>query len=142
MEELRMKKRFKLLAVAGATLLALAACGSSGEEGNGDSTDGPVEIDFWYGLGSIAGQTMENIIEDFNASQDEYRVTGVQQADYETTWQNVQASLAAREAPAVFLNSISVIQNYGGEDGILEDLSDLYDSEEFASDELLEVFTE
>lgn len=142
MEELRMKKRFKLLAVAGATLLALAACGSSGEEGNGDSTDGPVEIDFWYGLGSIAGQTMENIIEDFNASQDEYRVTGVQQADYETTWQNVQASLAAGEAPAVFLNSISVIQNYGGDDGVLADLSDLYDSDEFASDELLEVFTE
>ena len=113
MEELRMKKRFKLLAVAGATLLALAACGSSGEEGNGDSTDGPVEIDFWYGLGSVAGQTMESIISDFNDSQDQYVVTGVQQADYDATWQAVQAGLAAGKGPAVFLNSTSVIQTYG-----------------------------
>lgn len=143
MEVFILKKYLKVISAFLITLLVLVGCGSTQEEENeASSSNGRVEIDFWYGLGSIAGQTMENIINDFNESQDQYVVTGVQQADYDTTWQAVQAGLAAGEAPAVFLNTTAVIQNYGGADGILADLSDLYDSDEFAGDELLEVFSE
>ena len=137
-----MKKQIKMILAFVATLFVLVGCGSGKNEGNGASSNGPVKIEFWYGLGSIAGQTMENIIQDFNDSQDEFEVTGVQQADYDTTWQAVQAGLAAKQAPAIFLNSDTVIQNYGGVDGVLADLTDLYESEEFASDDLLEVFKE
>lgn len=137
-----MKKQVKMILAFVATLFVLVGCGSDKNEGNGASSNGPVKIEFWYGLGSIAGQTMENIIQDFNDSQDEFEVTGVQQADYDTTWQAVQAGLAAKQAPAIFLNSDTVIQNYGGVDGVLADLTDLYESEEFASDDLLEVFKE
>lgn len=137
-----MKKQIKMILAFVATLFVLVGCGSDKNEGNGASSNGPVKIEFWYGLGSIAGQTMENIIQDFNDSQDEFEVTGVQQADYDTTWQAVQAGLAAKQAPAIFLNSDTVIQNYGGVDGVLADLTDLYESEEFASDDLLEVFKE
>lgn len=137
-----MKKQIKMILAFVATLFVLVGCGSDKNEGNGASSNGPVKIEFWYGLGSIAGQTMENIIQDFNDSQDEFEVTGVQQADYDTTWQAVQAGLAAKQAPAIFLNSDTVIQNYGGVDGVLADLTDLYESEEFASNDLLEVFKE
>lgn len=137
-----MKKKIKIVLAFITTLFVLVGCGSNGNEGNDTSSNGPVKIEFWYGLGSIAGQTMENIIQDFNDSQDEFEVTGVQQADYDTTWQAVQAGLAAKQAPAIFLNSDTVIQNYGGVDGVLADLTDLYESEEFASDDLLEVFKE
>lgn len=140
MEEFILKKYLKVISAFLVTLLVLVGCGTEQEGNQASSSNGPVEIDFWYGLGSIAGQTMENIIKDFNESQDKYIVTGVQQADYDTTWQAVQAGLAAGEAPAVFLNTSTIIQNYGGAEGILTDLSDLYDSDEFAGDELLEVF--
>lgn len=136
-----MKKITKLATGLSVALLALAACGTN-ESDSGAASDGPVEIEFWYGLGSVAGETMESIIQDFNNSQDDYNVTSVQQADYATTWQSVQAGLAAGEAPAVFIGGASLLQNYGGESGVLADLSDLYESEDFASDELLEVFVD
>lgn len=67
------------------------------------TSDGPVEIEFWYGLGSKAGQTMEEFISEFNESQDKVHVTGVQQASYDETFQKVQAAIAADKPPAVFI---------------------------------------
>lgn len=61
------------------TLVTTAGCGGSGEGGNSsaktdngnEGTNGAVEIEFWYGLGGILGETMEETIAEFNASQDE-----------------------------------------------------------------------
>ena len=90
MEEFILKKYLKVISAFLVTLLVLVGCGTEQEGNQGSSSNGPVEIDFWYGLGSIAGKTMENIIKDFNESQDKYIVTGVQQADYDTTWQAIR----------------------------------------------------
>ena len=127
----------------------LAACSSNSssssanEGGKGGNNDGkPVEIEFWYGLGSVAGQTMESIIADFNASQDEVIVKGVQQADYSETWQKVQAALAANNAPAVFIGGAGLAHAYGGEDGILEPLDEHMAANDFDKDDMLSVFLE
>lgn len=124
--------------------MVLVACGSGGgtassSEESTTTEDGKVQIEFWYGLGSEAGQTMEEIISEFNASQENYEVVGVQQADYGATWEAVQAAYAGGNAPAVWLG---FNDQYAGEDGILVDLNDLYASEEFAADELISTFVE
>lgn len=98
-------KRITATVLAGALLLSAGCSPAAKEESSaGASGDGPVEIEFWYGLGSVAGETMEGIIADFNASQDKVKVTGVQQPSYDETFQKVQAALASKKAPAVFIS--------------------------------------
>jgi multiple sugar transport system substrate-binding protein len=73
---------------------------------------GPVQIDFWYGLGGKLGQDMETIIKDFNDSQTGVVVTGVQQARYEETEQQVLTAVAAGSVPACALVRSQVLSNY------------------------------
>ena len=98
-------KRITATVLAGALLLSAGCSPAAKEESSAEASgDGPVEIEFWYGLGSVAGETMEGIIADFNASQDKVKVTGVQQPSYDETFQKVQAVLASKKAPAVFIS--------------------------------------
>ena len=93
-----MKKLFKTALLMLCGLMLLTGCSSSAkdamktEEKTADSK-GKTEIQFWYGLGSIAGETMEEIIKEFNESQDKVKVVGVQQADYSYCSQRTTSSL-------------------------------------------------
>ncbi|MDO5713493.1 MAG: ABC transporter substrate-binding protein [Tissierellia bacterium] len=98
-----------------------------------------IEIEYWYGLGSIAGQTMEEFIEDFNNSQDKVHVTGVQQASYDETFQKVQAAIAANKPPAVFIADKDMQEMARRE--ITAPLDDLMD-ERTPKDDYLDVFIE
>lgn len=134
--------KFRTLITLMIFTILLAGCSTSESAPSEEAAEGPVEIDFWYGLGSVAGETMESIITDFNESQDDVIVNGVSQADYSETWQKVQAGLAAGNAPAVFIGGTDVISAYGGDEGILEPLDEYMAAEEFNKDDLLPVFTE
>ena len=75
-------KKMKIFAVLVLLVSLLAACANNGSSDSEDKKDEgtktssePVEIEFWYGLGSVAGETMESIIAHFNASQDEVVLT-------------------------------------------------------------------
>lgn len=95
-----------------------------------------VEIEFWYGLGSVAGETMEGLIKEFNESQDKIHLTGVQQPSYDDTFQKVQAAIAANQPPACFISDN--MQELARRD-ILEPLDDYLD-ERTPVDDYLEVF--
>ncbi len=104
-----------------------------------EAADAPaekVEIEFWYGLGSVAGETMEGLIAEFNASQDKVHLTGVQQPSYDDTFQKVQAAIAADQPPAVFISDN--MQELARRD-ILEPL-DNYLDERTPVEDYLEVF--
>ncbi|MDD7305762.1 MAG: ABC transporter substrate-binding protein [Peptoniphilaceae bacterium] len=150
-------KTIRKLSLTLATIFALTACSPAAEEAKKEekaknnetsieessqtneksSKEGPVEIQFWYGLGSVAGETMEGIIDDFNKSQDEVKVTGVQQADYTETYQKVQAAIAANKPPAVYISETMVQQ---AQAGILTDLSKYLDSSKVDLGDYLDVF--
>lgn len=141
-----MKSIAKSLLGLAASLMLFTSCSSpvkntqtktsSETSTNQTSTDGPVEIQYWYGLGSVAGETMESIIKDFNESQDEVKVTGVQQSSYDETYQKVQAAIAANQPPAVFISG-----NYSSiaSKGIFADIEPYLD-ETFDKDDYLDVF--
>lgn len=97
-----------------------------------------VKIEFWYGLGSVAGETMEELIAEFNASQDKVEVQGIQQPSYSDTLQKVQAALAANKPPAVFITDVMATL---AEKGILSPLDDYMD-ERTPLDDYLDVFME
>lgn len=85
----RFSNRFKkkiLTAVFLATGCAMmTGCNAPGQARDA-AVDGKVQITFWYSGGKTAAGVMGDIIQAFNQSQDEYEVTGIQQADYDETY--------------------------------------------------------
>ena len=116
----------KICAVTLVSILAgsMIACGSSNIASKGPvkSTDGKIQIEYWYGLGGKLGENMEKIIGEFNESQDKYEIKGVAQEDYDATFKNLQAAIAAKKTPtiaildpdkAAILGNKDVLQNIG-----------------------------
>ena len=88
-----------LLAVS---LSLLTGCGGKAPDDT-VTADGKVQVRFWYSGGKTAAGVMEDIIEDFNLSQSEYTVIGVQQADYDETYTKLQAGIAGKNAADIAL---------------------------------------
>ena len=119
------KKLISLMLTGAFAVSALAGCGSSAggsaentkndaskttsenaavsSENNTASTEGTTEIEFWYAGGKTAVQVVQSIIDKYNASQSAYHVSAVTQADYDETYQKLQAGIAGKAAPDVVL---------------------------------------
>lgn len=124
--------------------LFLTACGSNGidtESGTAEA-EGPVETEFWYGLGSNAGEKMEELITEFNDSQDRYVIRGVQQADYAETYQNLQAAIASDTAPGLVLLGNAYVNTLGESEALAPMDSFIEETEDFKQDDFLDAFME
>ncbi|AOR24538.1 ABC transporter substrate-binding protein [Clostridium taeniosporum] len=117
-----MKKILKKSFCIGLTLIisiGLISC-NQGTSKEKLSSNGKIQVEYWYGFGGKLGNNMENIIKDFNNSQDKYEVKGVSKEDYDKTFRNLQAAIAAKKTPglvilepdkAAILNNKSVLEN-------------------------------
>lgn len=61
--------------------LALAACGGGGGSDEGTGSRGPVEITFWHSETASAETNLVKLVERFNASQSEVKVTPIYQGN-------------------------------------------------------------
>ncbi|PAQ15784.1 ABC transporter substrate-binding protein [Bacillaceae bacterium SAOS 7] len=104
------KRSLAMLTVLILLVGSLAACGNKSKEASESNGNGPVEIELWYGLGGNLGENMKKKIAAFNESQDEVKVVGVAQGEYQETFQKLQASIASGKAPAVALLSPDMIK--------------------------------
>ncbi|WP_419095858.1 ABC transporter substrate-binding protein [Halalkalibacter suaedae] len=95
-----------------------------GEVAAEKTTNEPVEIEFWYGLGGNLGENVERIISEFNESQDDVVVTGVAQGNYDETEQKIQAAIAAKKVPAAVLLGDDTVYTFGNK-GILAPMDEL-----------------
>ena len=59
------------------------------------------EITWWHAMGGQLGETVNKIAEDFNASQDEYKITPVYKGSYEETLTAGIAAFRAGEQPNI-----------------------------------------
>lgn len=121
-------KRKMAMVLAMLTLVTTIGCGSSeGENGTtvkgNDGKKGPIEIEFWYGLGGTLGETMEETIAEFNSAQDEVVVTGVVQSSYDETVKMLQAAIASGEVPACYLANHQASTTFA-EKGVVQYLDD------------------
>ncbi|MCG7417958.1 ABC transporter substrate-binding protein [Microbacterium sp. ACRRU] len=66
-----MNRTAAVLATVGATALVLAGCSGS----SSPATEGPVQLTFWHGYTEADGEVLDQIVADFNASQDAYVIT-------------------------------------------------------------------
>lgn len=163
------KKLISLLLTGAFAVSALAGCGSSSdsqaenteeaaqEEAGAETTEkedgialvqkqeaseGTTEIEFWYAGGKTAVQVVQDIIDKYNASQSVYHVSAVTQADYDETYQKLQAGIAGKAAPDVVLLDAGVARSLSDKN-LTADLTPYIDAaEDFSMDDLIQVFAD
>lgn len=142
-----MNKFMKKICAAGLiSMLAgsMVACGNSGASAKGaaKTSNGKIQVEYWYGLGGKLGDNMEKIIKEFNDSQDKYEVKGVAQEDYDTTFKNLQAGIAAKKSPAIALLEPDKAAIFAKKD-VLTDIGDYTSKDaDFKSENYLDSFLE
>lgn len=137
-----MKKRVVSALLAMLMVASVATgCGKSNTEQTSTKTaDGKIEIEFWYSGGKTAVEVVQDIIDKYNASQDTYEVTAVTQADYDETYQKLQAGIAGNSAPDLALLDATVARSLSDKE-LVADLTPMMEEDsEFNKDDYLEVF--
>ncbi|MET0803363.1 MAG: extracellular solute-binding protein, partial [Acidimicrobiales bacterium] len=118
-----MKRTSLVLTLLAVLALVAAACGgdSGGGGGGGEgaqgrdaevdaslcpvdtleaaSADGPVQIEFWHAMTASNEETLNTMIDDYNASQDAVEVTGVFSGSYDETLDKYLTGLRSGELP-------------------------------------------
>ena len=81
-----------------------------------------------------------DIVDEFNKSQSDYKVKCVTQADYDETYQKVQAGIAGGTAPDIALLDVNSSRTLN-QKKVLEDISTYTkDDSDFNKDDYLDVF--
>jgi len=125
-----MKRPLALAAMGAAAALALAGC-TSGEP---EESAGPVELTFWHGYTEADGDVLQQIVDDFNASQDDVEIkTEVK------TWAVIDdtllPALSADEGPDIVAMPGERLPVYADR-GAFVDLSDWYGSADSNTEKL------
>ena len=116
------KKLIAVLMILALSVSLLAGCGGDGNEGGkGLSSDSPVTIEFWHSMGSTTGELVQEIVNEFNASQNEVFVDCIYQGDYTTAGTKLQAAASGGNLPHVVAIEITRVGMYASA-GFLMDL--------------------
>jgi len=127
--------RLSILAALPVIVLVLAACAgeeagpSSGTPGAMPST-GPVQIEIWHSEPAANQDTLQRMIDDFNASQDEVRVRPVYQGSPEDVMTKLMASTGSRRVPAIVSTTETFIQRLI-DSGYVASVQDFVDRESY-----------
>lgn len=96
-----MKKKALFAGLASSVLL-LGACGSEEAAPEASATaDGKTEVVFWHAMSGDLETALNNQVDDFNASQDDYEVTPIFQGTYEEALTKFNAVAGSADAPAI-----------------------------------------
>ena len=94
----------------------------------------------WYSGGKTAVNVFQEIVDDFNASQDEYEVATTTQADYTETYEKLQAGIAGKNAPDMALLDTDKSRNLS-EKNLVADINEFVDADdEFDKEDYVPVF--
>lgn len=134
-----LRGRTRTIAVATATLataaLALSGCAGQGSGGGADTNaDGKIVLDFWNGFTGPDGPALEQVIADFNASQDEIEVKA-NIMPWDTLYQKVLTSVASKDGPDIIAMSASRMPQFADE-GMFLPLDDYYEDADHETDAL------
>lgn len=114
-------------AFASVLLLALAGCSSAGtpsEEG------GVIELDFWHGYTEADGEVLNDLVAEFNKSQDEVKITPSVKP-WATLLDSALPALTAKKGPQLMAIPPENIPVFASK-GALQPLDDWYESDSAA----------
>lgn len=139
------------LAVATTLTLSLMSAPAAYTQGNPTNTpaptitsvpplakpEGAVEVTFWFGLGGLLGNVVQETVNKYNASQSKYYIKAVFQSSYDDTINKINAGLASGDLPnlvqifeagtqrMIDTKSIIPVQELVTRDGIQDQVDDL-----------------
>ena len=129
-----MKKFLAILCML-AMLLTLAACGEKPDDdgsAGGDNTrytaDGKIAVDFWSTWSGSTGEKVQQMADDFNASQDKYFVTVNYNGGYGDTWTKFLAMPKTDWPDIVYINA-EKMPDFMYEPGLAKPMQDFIDAE-------------
>ncbi|GAA0429073.1 ABC transporter substrate-binding protein [Leifsonia naganoensis] len=118
-----MKKLLATLAAAAGVSLALAGCSGS----SGTDSSGPVTLTFWHGYTEADGKVLDQIVDDFNKSQDEITIKTTTK-----TWavigDTLLPALSAKKGPDIVAMPAENLPVYASK-GAFAKLDDFYSSD-------------
>ena len=117
-------RRNAALVMAGALVMGLTACGSSGNESNGD---GKLVFQIWD-AGQKAG--MEKLTEAYMEEHPDVKIE-VQATGWDEYWTKLEASATSNSMPDIFWMHSNQMYKYA-DNGILADCSDIVDANNFS----------
>lgn len=122
------------------TILAVAmiACNagggsSTGESGSGQEAageGGKVVVDFWHSMGGSAGETLEEIVEKYNSSQDDVEVNLLYQGSYEEGINKLKSVAGTGEAPAI-MQIYEIGTRFMIDSGYIKPIQDFIDADNY-----------
>ena len=89
---------YRLLAGAAALGIAVAAGPAAAEK---------VQLQFWHAMGGQLGDVLKQVVQKFNAAQDEYEIIETQKGNYPATLNAAIAAYRAGEPPHILQNNES-----------------------------------
>ena len=117
-----MKRTTSVLATVGAAALLLAGCSGS----SAPASDGPTEITFWHGYTEADGKVLDQIVADFNASQQQYKIT-TETKTWAVIDDTLLPALSSKEGPQIVAMPAERLPVYADR-GAFADLTDFYGS--------------
>ncbi|HEX6312341.1 MAG TPA: ABC transporter substrate-binding protein [Acidimicrobiia bacterium] len=106
-----------LTAVLSAGVVAATSVGAAPARGDAECplnalerADGPVEIVFWHSMRRALEETLVALTDEFNSSQNDVRVSLVNQVDYDDTQQKFRAGLSTGQLPDIVQFSENMLQ--------------------------------
>ncbi|MFC5789312.1 ABC transporter substrate-binding protein [Agromyces tardus] len=115
--------------------LALAGCAGQGKSSAEEADpNAKVTLDFWNGFTGPDGPALEQVVSDFNASQDRITVkTNIM--PWDTLYQKVLTAVAGKNGPDIVAMSASRLPQYASE-GLFQPVDDYYENADYESDAL------
>ena len=127
-------------AIAAASTLVLTGCTGAGTATGGDNDpDAKVTLEFWNGFTGPDGPALEQVVDDFNASQDRITVNA-NIMPWDTLYQKVLTAAASNDGPDIVAMSAARLPQYAAE-GLFQPIDDYYENADFESDALAEAAT-
>ncbi|MER2237194.1 MAG: extracellular solute-binding protein, partial [Psychrobacillus sp.] len=145
-----MRKKFKFtwLFMILLGILALAACTNSDDSSSTEpvqksdedvekSEEGKTVISFWHAMSGSGQTALDNIVADFNASQDDYEVKAEFQGSYEESLTKLRSVGGTADAPAI-TQVFEVGTKYMIESGFIEPMQKFIDEDNYDLSQLEE----
>lgn len=119
------------VALVGAAALALTACGAGGGDSDGDG-GGPVTVSVWHGFTEADGAVVQEIADEFNDSQDDYKVE-IEVNPWNVITDKLLPAVSSGNGPDVVVQGVDAGQGYV-EQGVFQSMQGFYDDPENETD--------
>ncbi|MCD7867515.1 MAG: ABC transporter substrate-binding protein [Clostridiales bacterium] len=132
-----MKKR-KMMALLLSSVMAVSMVAPVAVQA--ESSD-PIEITFWHAMGGTNGEVLQEIVDDFNASQDEIYVTTEYQGTYDDTITKLKAAMQSNEGLPDITQMYDVGTQFMYDSGSVIAVEDMFETTGYDSSTVMEQIT-